>query len=119
MAKFVFKPDFKYWWPVKVKTPNDDPKRGGGTIEQTFNAQFRSISTSETRDLMAGAEDGTIEFIKAVVVDWDESIVDDEGNAVPFSEGALDDMLSNVWVLKAFWTAWAESTSGQAAGAKK
>ncbi|KQX34106.1 hypothetical protein ASD04_17855 [Devosia sp. Root436] len=105
---------------MRVKSPNTDPKRGGATVEQTFNAQFRSVSTTETREIMDRAgENGTIEFIQAIVLDWDESVVDDDGQPVAFSDAALADMLANVWVLKAFWTAWSESTSGQAAGTKK
>ncbi|HTM76559.1 MAG TPA: hypothetical protein VL133_02880 [Devosia sp.] len=119
MAKFVLKNHYEYWWPVKVRLPN--PDKGGAFIEQTFNAKFRSMSPAKAMELGAGAGDeGTNAFIKEVVMDWDETIVDDDGDTVAFSEAALEDLLANVWVLRGFWAAWSESITGEpSARAKK
>lgn len=119
MAKFVLKPNYEYWWPIKIKIPNSDPKRPGVSTDMTFNAKFSSIGTDEASELLAQRRQdvelggGYDAFIMRVVTDWDTNVVDEDGQPVPFSENALAGMLTNVWVLKAYWQAWSDSISSE------
>lgn len=113
MAKFVFSTTPReYWWPVKVQQPNPDPKKSGQNLETAFKAQFRSMPTNEAFPLL---REDPAELIKQVVIDWDEAVVDEEGQAISFDDDTLANMLTDAFVLKGFLQAWTESISGNPA----
>jgi hypothetical protein len=87
-----------YRWPVKVKTPGD----GGVQLEETFDAEFRRVTRPELQKL---SEDDDV-MVRSILVGW-SGILGDDGEELPFSEAARDElMLHQSWiraVLEAFY----------------
>ena len=118
--KFVLTAEHTYWTPVKVRIPNPDPKRAGQFIEQSFKVKFRAVPLDEARALaeeIAAIEDvgeavlRQNDLLKTAVIGWDESIVGDDENPIPFDAAALEQVLSNVWALRGMWEAWRSSVN--------
>ncbi len=103
-----------YSWPIKVKMPTD----GGRFIEQTFDAVFKRLPASKTKELVEAESMNDIEFAKSVIVGW-KGITDDNGAEVPFSEGTRDALLDVPSVATAIVEAYLMSASGQKDGAKR
>lgn len=122
MVKFVVTQSRHYWWPIKVRMPNSDPRRAGQMEEFLFKAKFEAISTEEADGIIAQVNELPVEdrkgrqndLIKRVVKDWDDQIVDEEKQPIPFDGGTLDQLLTDPWVLIAFWRAWSESMTDDA-----
>lgn len=121
--KFIVTGDYRYWWPIKVRIPNPDPRRAGQFIEQTFKAEFRAMPTDEAHDVLeeiaklegdARAERQN-DLLKRVVVGWDDDVVDDREEPIPFSGDVLAELLTNVWVVAAFYRAWSTAMTGEGA----
>lgn len=120
--KFVVTSNRRYWWPIKVRLPNANAARAGQFEEFQFKAQFEAISTEEADTIIADvnalpAEDRKgrqNDLLLRVVVGWDDQIIDEDKEPVPFDTGTLISLLTDPWVLVAFWRAWTESMSGEA-----
>lgn len=119
--QFKLAKSYRYWWPVTVRVP--DPTKAGEMIEQTLRlqlepqsrdaalaAQERADGLTKVRDLI----DHEIEQTLLVVRGWD-SVVDDDGEIVPFSPDALRAALQHTWFRTAVSRAIAESLNGEAA----
>lgn len=112
-----------YWWPVTVRFPDPDPAKAGQLLSQTFKARFREIPREEAQRLLeeiaelAPAERAKREFdqIIAVTEGWDEDVVDDAGQSIPFSADALREALQSSFFRIAIYRAFADSCSGEAA----
>lgn len=98
-----------FWWPIEAHIPVD----GGRFEKATFDGEFKRRSTTELRELQdrEGMTDDA--FIREVLVGWRG--VQDDGQDVPFSATALDQMLQVPGVAAAIVTAF----YGALAGAKK
>jgi len=108
-----------YSWPVKVKVPVD----GGLFIEQTFDAVFKRLAASKTKELVGSENMNDIEFAKSVLIGW-KGVTDDSGNDVPFSDGTRDSLLDVPSVATAVVESYlmsssGMSSSGQGDGAKR
>lgn len=122
MVKFVVTQSRLYWWPIKVRVPNSDAKRAGQFEEFQFKAQFEAISTDEADKLIADVnalppDERTgrqNDLLLRVVKGWDDQIIDESKEAIPFDPDTLSQLLTDPWVLVAFWRAWGESMSGEA-----
>jgi hypothetical protein len=102
-----------YVWPVKIVLPID----GGKRETHTFDATFRRLPQSRINEIIKLAklqergrldEDQELEdqdAAREIMTGWD-GVQDDEGNAVPFSEGALTQLLEIPTVAGQIVLAW-------------
>lgn len=95
----------KVWWPVTISVPQD-----GGTIAQMqCKAQFEILQQDEYDKLYNGK---VADFLKRVVVDWDESIQDEQGHPLPFDEQAASDLFSIPYARQGFVDAYHVACAG-------
>ena len=116
--QFVLTTQHLYWWPVKVSIPHPDPAKAGEYLEMEFKMQFESISREEAdriSNLIKADPAQEYADIKRVARNWDENVVDANGQAVPFSPEALDQLLQISWYRFAVYRAWGASLSGDKA----
>lgn len=121
--KFVVTRNRRYFWPIKVRMPTADMRRAGNVEEFTFRAEFEAIDTDEARQIREEVNALPADerharqndLLLRVVVGWDEDIVDEDKQPVPFETETLAQLLKNQWVSVAFWRAWGESMSGDSA----
>lgn len=107
---FIISQKQSYTWPVEVNFPTD----GGRTQKQTFDAEFCRVSQSrinEIRSLIEKNEITDVELAREVLVGW-SGVNDDNGEDVPFSERARDQILDVALVPGAVVMAWFTSLSG-------
>ena len=123
MVKFVVTKNRRYWWPIKVRMPSEDKSRAGNIDEFRFKALFEAIDQDEAKEITERvaklAEEERVDQMNALlhrqVVGWDDDILDEDKNPVPFDTDTFTEILKDPWVLKAFWVAWTESMSGDSA----
>lgn len=99
-----------YWYPVTVEIPVD----GGKFAKSTFDAQLKRLARTEVMEIMRRIRDGETtdaEVACAVLVGW-RGVCDRDGNEIPFSEGARDQLLDVHPVCPSVIQAWAESLRG-------
>jgi hypothetical protein len=121
--KFVVSKRRQYWWPIKVRLPAADERRAGNVEEFTFKALFEAIDTKEAKAIRDEVNalpaderhDRQNDLLLRAVVGWNEDIIDDEKQPVPFDIETLKELLTDQWVSLAFWRAWGESMSGDSA----
>jgi len=101
---FVLKKVSSYKWPVSVDVPVD----GGKFKKETFTAVFKKMSRSTFNDLI---EQGEEALVSEIVEGW-EGIKDEDGDAVPYSDEACQQLLDDPYVLRAIINAYSESLSG-------
>jgi len=107
---FVISQKQTYTWPIAVEFPID----GGKTDRQTFDGEFRRMSQSrinEIRDRIEKSEITDVELATEVLAGWN-GVNDGNGDAVPFSEGARDQLLDVPLVAAAIVMAWLQSLTG-------
>lgn len=117
MVKFVVTKTHLYWWPVKVRMPNPDPRRAGDVQEFTFKAQFEAIGTEEADEIIAelnalpAADRGKRQhdLLLRVVKGWNEDVIDEDKNPIEFSEAVFRDLLDMGWFAAGMWRAWGDS----------
>ncbi len=121
--KFVAVKEHRYWWPIRVKVPNPEPRAAGTFLDQSFKAQFVSIPKDEAMALereirvlpeteRAGREHALLE---RVLVGWDDNIVDEEGKPVPFSIEQFRELMQSSWFRIGAYQGWNESVVGEEA----
>lgn len=87
---FKLKQSASFFWPVDVNVMAD----GGQHQKQTFDAEFLRLGQKQLDELSAKVKVGEMndaDFVRQVLVGW-RGVVDD-GVEVPFSAGALDQLL--------------------------
>lgn len=107
---FVISQKQSYTWPVTVEFPVD----GGKTERQTFDAEFKRISQTrinEIRTAIANEATTDTDLSREVLVGW-EGVTDGNGDAVPFTERARDQLLDVPLVSAAVVMAWLGSLTG-------
>lgn len=122
MVKFVVTSAHLFWWPVKVRMPNPDPRRAGQVVEYQFKVQFEDIGTTEADEILT--EIAALpqneraarqhDLLLRVVKDWDQDIVDEGGAAVPFSDAMLRQLMNNIWFANGMWRAWGDAQRAEA-----
>jgi hypothetical protein len=113
---FVLKQSATYKWPVTLIIPAD----GGRREKHTFDGEFRRIPQArinEIRRLQFLEEQGRLdvselltpqEVATEVLAGW-SGVVDDEGEEIPFSETALNQLLDLPGIAAQIMTAWGQS----------
>ena len=116
----VLKQKEPYTWPVKITLPTD----GGKRITETFTGTFAWVKQSRIDELKrlsdryeAGryssddedAPDLTnISACREILIDWSD-VVDDDGDEVPFSAQALNELIEIPTVASQIVTQWFKS----------
>jgi hypothetical protein len=107
---FVLKQSDTYSWPVAFDLPVD----GGRHERQTFDGEFKRLPQSRIREIGQQIEAGEIidgAIAAEVLVGW-SGVTDGDGNDVPFSQKALDQMLDIPLLATAVVMAYFESLQG-------
>jgi hypothetical protein len=113
----VLKQKEPYRWPVKITLPADDGKR----VTESFTGVFAWLPQSRIEEIrrtvrlqsmgLADPEQQEIDDISAakeVMVGWAD-VLDDEGDDVPFTERALDQLLQIPTVAGQIVKQWQQS----------
>lgn len=98
-----------YSWPVSVNIPTN----GGQYDKQTFDGEFKRLSDARLKEIRSKVEADELtdaDFAREVMVGW-KGVTDGE-QEVPFSAGALDQLLDIPGVSAAVVMAVIESLSG-------
>jgi len=89
---FVISKATKFKWPVEVELPQD----GGRHVKETFDVEFRKLTSAQVQELrdtvLADKADG-VAIVKSLIVGW-SGVQDESKNEIPFSDSALNDLLS-------------------------
>jgi hypothetical protein len=113
---FVLKQTNTYTWPVTLVLPVD----GGRRDKQTFDGEFRRLPQTRINQIVRLArmsERGRLnddeelldqDAAKELLAGW-AGIIDDEGKEIPFSDGALGQLLEIPTVAGQIVRAWFES----------
>lgn len=109
---FVLKQSATYTWPVPLLIPVD----GGRREKHSFDAEFKRLPQSRineiiklARALELGRADDEVLDDKAaareILAGW-SGITDDDGNDIPFSQAALDQLLEIPTIAGQIIKAW-------------
>lgn len=90
MFKITKNREFTHSVPVMV--PTDD-----GHDEQTLRCRFRAVPQSELMEFDLGTADGTMSWLRAVCVRF-EDVVGDDGKPIPMSDQLRDDVLGSSFI---------------------
>lgn len=109
-----------FLWPVTVTMP--DPAKPGAVVTSTFTAKFLAITSAEAavidarirQDYPDDYEAHTSDYVLDVMLDW-QDVVDESGQAVPFTKELLAQQLGLGWFRRAITDAYIEAMNGQAA----
>lgn len=120
MTKFRMTSSRLYWWPVTVSFPDPDPKKAGQVIEQECNVQFAESDRQEahafdeeTATLLPLAREGREhEWLISRTRGWDDNVVDDKDQPIPFTEAALREAMRSNYFRIGLYTAYAQSQTG-------
>lgn len=107
---FILSQSTSYKWPVTVEFPVD----GGKHEKQTFDAEFKRLSQPQIEAMRKRIEEGTTtdrELASDILTGW-SGINDDKGDAVPYSEGAREQLLDIPLVAAAIVMSFITSLSG-------
>lgn len=105
---FVLARECTFTWPVSVLVP------GSGRHEaKRFDAHFRVVPAARAAELM-GPERAPLPLLREALIGW-QGVVDEQGQAVPFSAAARDALLDHPFVLVAVARAYADAMAGGAA----
>lgn len=106
---FKIKQTPEFFWPVEVQVAGD----GGKYERQSFDALFRRKSDTQIQEMRERIERGELTdraFCREVLAGWKG--ISDEGQDVPFSETALEQVLDVPGVAAAIVLAYANAHSG-------
>lgn len=97
-----------YRWPVPVRTPDD----GGVQIEETFDIVFRRVKREELQQIVDKGDDN---LVRSVVLGW-SGILGADGEELPYSETARDELMQDQSWLRAVIEAFYLGLNGSRAG---
>lgn len=106
---FKLKQSATFFWPVEVNVMSD----GGAYEKQTFDAEFRRLSQGQLDELgknVKASEMTDADFVRQVLTGWRG--VADQGEDVPFSATALDQLLDLPGLSAAIVLAFGRAHSG-------
>ena len=114
---FVLKQSDTYTWPITLVIPVD----GGRREKHTFDGEFKRLPQTRINEIVRiaraternrfDAEEEVLEDQAAcaeILVCW-SNVVDDDGNEIPFSVSALDQLLELPTIAGQIVRAWFES----------
>lgn len=102
MTKFRFNPRPTTWVTVRINAPTDT-----GMAAQTFRARFLILPASERQAIADDARAA----LRKIWLGW-EDIVDTDGQPVPFSETARDQLMDYDYVTIGVAAAYERATAG-------
>lgn len=95
-----------YTWPISVNLATD----GGKFETQTFDGKFKRLGTERLEQIREAVKSDK-DFAEQVLEGWD-GVTDGDGQAVPFSHGALQQLLDIPGVATAVVVAFLDSLAG-------
>jgi hypothetical protein len=113
---FVLKQSDTYTWPVTLVIPVD----GGRREKHSFDAEFKRLPQTRINEIIRQAkamergrlsDDEMLEDQTAcaeILVGW-SNVVDDDGQEIPFSQKAVDQLLELPTIAGQIVRAWFES----------
>jgi hypothetical protein len=101
---FKLDQDPTFEWPVKVDVPT-----GGSHTQHKFSAHFRRLTQEQIKELSSESDEG---FLREALAGWD-GVVDDDGNAVSFTEANRDRLLQIPEARIALFHAYFEAIGGR------
>lgn len=113
---FVLKQSDTYTWPVTLVIPVD----GGRREKHSFDAEFKRLPQTRINEIIRQAkamergrlsDDEMLEDQAAcaeILVGW-SNVVDDDGQEIPFSQKAVDQLLELPTIAGQIVRAWFES----------
>ena len=113
---FVLKQSATYTWPITLIIPMD----GGRRDKHTFDGEFRRLPQSRINEIIRlarAAERGRLnddeelldqDAAREILAGW-SGVVDDDAKEVPYSEGALAQLLDIPTVAGQIVRAWFDS----------
>lgn len=113
---FVLKQSDTYTWPVTLVIPVD----GGRREKHSFDAEFKRLPQTRINEIIKQAkamergrlsDDEMLEDQTAcaeILVGW-SNVVDDDGQEIPFSQKAVDQLLELPTIAGQIVRAWFES----------
>jgi hypothetical protein len=105
----IVQPD-SYSWGITVEFPVD----GGRVEKQTFDGVFKRLTQSRLAEIQAAItkdEMRDVDLAREVLVGW-KGVVDGDGDEVPFSESARDQLLDIPLVASSIVIAFMNSLTG-------
>lgn len=99
---FVRKKATSYRWPVSVMPPGD----GGIYKKETLDLEFLRLKRTELEEVK-----DNVQLLKRVVIGWYD-YKDEDGEDIPFSATALEELLEDTAFVPAAATAFWESLNG-------
>lgn len=103
-----------YSWPVDLRVAMD----GGKWESRKFDLRFRRLSQSRLDQVFEEADAQALRvdaLLREIIVGW-SGIVDEAGDALPFSQAALDALLDLPGARRAIADAWRASLREGARG---
>lgn len=100
----------EYSWGITVEMPAD----GGRVEKQTFDGSFKRVSQTRLGEIQKSIEQNEmrdIDLAREVLVGW-KGVIDANGEEVPFSETARDQLLDIPMVAAAVVIAFMQSLTG-------
>lgn len=104
MFKIQQNPEFSH--KVKVRVPVD-----GGFADQEFTARFRVLPWSKVQ----AHDNDPAEQLRCILVGW-EGIADDDGNDVPYSDAAREQLIDLIYVRLALLRTYTDAVVKARAG---
>ena len=107
---FVLTQSETYTWPVSFEFPSD----GGRFERQAFDAEFNRLPQSRIREIGELIDSGEVtdaSVAAEVLVGW-SGVNDSNGDPIPFSQKALEQMLDVPMLAAAIVLAYFNSLSG-------
>lgn len=108
---FVIDQSQSYKWPVSFTIPTD----GGAHKKCSFTAEFKRLPLSRVVEITDNADGKKTDadLVREVMIGWDD-VKDADGNAVQFTDAALNSALDIVGFATGVAIAFLESLKGAA-----
>lgn len=100
----------QYSWGITVEIPAD----GGRVEKQTFDGIFKRVSQTRLGEIQKAIEANEmrdIDLAREMLIGW-KGVIDSDGEEVPFSESARDQLLDIPMVAAAVVIAFMQSITG-------
>lgn len=118
--KYVVTSDYIFDWPVVIRAP--DPERAGAIATYNFVGRFRLQLHDEAKDLdahlaalpPAEREAEQHALIPAVLIGWDNGVVDKKGVPIDFSAAELAEAMRSPFFVGGVYRAYADALAGGA-----
>jgi len=96
-------------WPVKIHRP-----LSGGRVEKRhgFTGHFRVYDSEQLTDIGRLPD---VEFVSHILVGWDDDLVDEHKQPIPFSDDTRDKLARTTYIKAAIFNAYWDMMAGREA----